>query len=471
MLLLAVSGCGTPAASVQSITQAVGEPQNGYPTPDERLGIMAINRARSDPATVKGPSSTIFPAVAPIVWSYDLSRSSRFHATNLQQSGVTLMHSSPCTLDANVGSNGCTGAPACACASAVPSSCANCANVPAVNNCGTDPFVRIGYFTPIGTGEVVAAGYQDTWATVDGWVTEAAGSDGHRRNLLDQGISSNTMGFGHAGGSSCWSSFDVSDSGEQFGLPIPEIPTAAIQPAQPAVGTSRVWATWADPASGAPRALWAVVDGQCYAMQKELGSPTLNSTWYVDVSLAGGCRAWYVLGHDGRGGRATFPTTGAIQVSVGGGGCASDYTAQAPAAACEGNVQSPDMAMSQVSMGDMATRPGSHDMASAGGGGGSGAVGDACSANPGCKSGLCAIPDGVQIGYCTAACDPADPTACPTGLTCGVIDGANYCVRFYATGSGGGCDLGGVAGDGPSGIWVMALATAAVCLRRRRVVR
>jgi len=109
--------------------------------------IMAINRGRSDPSTVKGASSTLYPAVAPVAWSYDLSRSSRFHATNLTSSDATLMHTSPCTLNTNVGTSGCDGTVACACATAVPAMCSACAKVDAVNTCGTDPFVRIGYFT------------------------------------------------------------------------------------------------------------------------------------------------------------------------------------------------------------------------------------------------------------------------------------------------------------------------------------
>src|SRR5207237_712859 len=155
---------------------AIGEPMGSFPSPDERLLIMAINRARSDPATVKGASSDIYPARPPVTWSYDLSRSARFHATSLQLGNVTLMHTSPCTLDRSVDSNGCNGAPACACSSPIPSSCAACANVPAINSCGTDTFTRIGYFTPIATGEVASAGYPDTFATVDGWVDEPSGA-------------------------------------------------------------------------------------------------------------------------------------------------------------------------------------------------------------------------------------------------------------------------------------------------------
>ncbi len=152
---------------------------------------MAINRARSDPATVKGAQSAAYPARPPVMWSYDLSRSSRFHANSLGLSGVTLMHTSPCPLNTNVATTGCDGNPTCACTTPVPAMCAACAAVRRHHTCGTDPFVRIGYFTAGTTtranGEVAAAGYADPIAVVDGWMDEAAGADGHRRNLTDQG--------------------------------------------------------------------------------------------------------------------------------------------------------------------------------------------------------------------------------------------------------------------------------------------
>ena len=67
---------------VSFVVAAIGQPNGTFPSAAERLGIMAINRARSDPATVKGPSSTIYPARPPVAWSYNFSRSSRFHASN-----------------------------------------------------------------------------------------------------------------------------------------------------------------------------------------------------------------------------------------------------------------------------------------------------------------------------------------------------------------------------------------------------
>src|SRR5207248_869538 len=71
----------------------------------------------------------------------------------------------------------------------------------------------------------------------------------------------------------------------------------------------------------------------------------LNSTWYVDAALANGCHNYWVLGRDAKGARLTYPTTGSLNVSVGGVACANgDYQASQPAAACESGL---DMAVVQ----------------------------------------------------------------------------------------------------------------------------
>src|SRR6185369_11946881 len=90
-LLAAMTGCVAPDEPAPVVRRsALGEPNNGFPSAAERLGIMAINRARSDPATVRGAQSAAYPARPPVLWSYELSRSARFHATSLQLANVTL---------------------------------------------------------------------------------------------------------------------------------------------------------------------------------------------------------------------------------------------------------------------------------------------------------------------------------------------------------------------------------------------
>jgi hypothetical protein len=220
--------------------------------------------------------------------------------------------------------------------------CAACATVPATPTCGTDPFVRIGFFTPgtmtSATGEVAAAGYTDPMAVVDGWMDEASGADGHRKNLTDQGITSNTMGYGHSQGG-CFSTFDVSDSGNLTGATIPKVPTAAVHaPANNAAGSYTFYATWADPAMGAPASLNVVIDGACTAMARELGNDMLNATYKATATLTAGCHNYFVVARDAAGAMLTYPTTGAITIPVGGAtACTADFLTTAPAASCAGD--------------------------------------------------------------------------------------------------------------------------------------
>jgi hypothetical protein len=203
---------------------------------------------------------------------------------------------------------------------------------------GTDPFVRIGYFTTgttvDPTGEVAAAGYLGPMATVDGWMDEPAGSDGHRTNLTDQGVSSHVMGFGHAADASgCYVTYAVSDSGDDSALVATKLPTAAVSPSHGSAGSYVFYATWAD-SNGAPSSIDVVVDGTCTTMTKELGSDTLNATYKATVALAAGCHQYRVVAYDKSNARQAYPTTGALTVASG-GSCSADYESTAMTASCD----------------------------------------------------------------------------------------------------------------------------------------
>jgi hypothetical protein len=237
LLVVFAGGCFADPSSVGDVTQAVGEQNAGFPNPWERALFMAANRARSDPSVVKGPQSMILPAQPPLVFEQGLARSARFHAVTLETGHAPLMHESPCTLRTDVATSGCDGQPACACTTGA--TCNSCSNCPA----GTGPFARIKYFYPSGgNGEVAAAGYGDPWGVMDGWVNEAAGSDGHRQ-IVD-GSGAGVVGFGHAGGTAgaCWSTFDVGDFGGAKPTP-PKIASAAPKPYAGAAGTFRIYAS------------------------------------------------------------------------------------------------------------------------------------------------------------------------------------------------------------------------------------
>jgi hypothetical protein len=449
----ALSTADAPPEDVARTTEAVGEPMNGFPSADERLMIMAINRGRSDPSTIKGPMSTVYPARPPVAWSYDLSRSSRFHATNLFDADVTLMHTSPCTLNTDVGTSGCDGSIACACATPVPTMCASCAMQDAENSCGTAPFTRIGYFTSIANGEVAAAGYSDTFASVNGWLDEPAGSDGHRTNLLDQGITSNTMGAGHiAGKGACYSSFDISDSGMQKGLTIPQMPTGSIQPVTGSTTTMfTFYATWADATGGAPQGLDVVVDNICIPLTLELGMPTLNSTWSVGKTLSAGCHSYYYVATDSKGNTVLYPTTGSLGVTVTPNttdepACAADYDATPTTVTCPVS----DAGIAMAADGGGGTKTGGDG----GSGGGSGATGASGSGASGAgASGTASGSGGSVAGGSGASGAGASGTASgatASGAGSGTTGAASGTAGTGGAGSGA-TGASGTAGAGTSG--------------------
>jgi hypothetical protein len=455
------SGAGTPVASnagasgeaVAVTRQAIGEQQNGFPSPWERATFMAANRARSDPATVKGAASTVFPAVKPLVLEYPLEQSSRFHAVNLDDAGVTLMHTSPCTLNTDVATSGCTGAVSCACATPVPAMCAGCASdAGPTNMCGTQAFTRIRYFYPAGNAEVAAAGYRDPWSLMDGWVDEAAGADGHRR-IIDSvestglGASDESVaGFGHAGGPvGCFQGmFDVGDFGPTTTAP-PTIASAAPNPiSATAAATFTIYATWADP-GGAPADINAVVDGTCTPMTLELGTPTLNATYMAAVPLTAGCHSVFIVGDTSTGTRATYPTTTAftIPVAAAAGSCADELPQ--PATACpgvDGGVGGADASFD-----------------SGAGSGDGGAV------SPGSEGGVGLGDEAGSVGA-----DGGTPDA---GLAGGGLDGGGDSAAVSDGGtdasSSSGCACGVAPSSGATGAWAaLAACGLVVPLRRRR---
>ncbi|MCU1282733.1 MAG: hypothetical protein JWM53_6279 [bacterium] len=352
-LLLVVGGCaGVVDGPVTTESESLGDPENGFPSPYERALFMATNRTRSDPSTIKGAGSKIYPAAAPLALAYDLERSSRFHATMLSKGHAPLMHPSPCTLVAGVGTSGCDGTPSCGCQGGV--TCNSCDATACT--AGTDPGTRIKAFDSsanFGWGEIIAAGYGDAWSTMDAWVDEPAAADGHRQ-IVTSG-SYGVVGFGHASdASACYRGFDGGDfAGDKPAVPL--VASAAPKPIAGPAGTFRVYATWADKTGGAPTALRAVVDGACTDMTKELGDPKLNATYFADVPLANGCHNVYVLGTAASGAQAAYPTTTAFTINVGGAANCPDSVPQPVAACGSGGGGGGGGAADMSGPGDMAT--------------------------------------------------------------------------------------------------------------------
>jgi MYXO-CTERM domain-containing protein len=468
-----LAGCsstaGSPGASGESVgtsRSAIGEQQDGgasqegFPSPWERAVFMAANRARSDPSTVKGTASTVYPAVKPLVLELPLERSSRFHATNLLSADTVLMHDSPCTLNTDVATSGCTGLVSCACATPVPTACAACAKVANPDEgCGTAPFTRIGYWYPAGNAEVAAAGYDDPWSTMAAWVDEAAGADGHRTIIDSVGSDESVAGFGHAGGTGgCYQTFDVGDFGPTTTAP-PTIASAAPMPiSSNAAGSFTIYATWADP-GGAPASLNAVVDETCTPMTLELGTPTLNATYMATVALTAGCHSVFIVGVSASKVQTVYPTTTAFTIPVGSGTCA-DQVSQ-PVVTCpgiDGGVGGADAGVSDAGRdAETGSVVGSDGGVGAREGGGDGA------GVTGSDGGIATSSDGgSQVGQ-----DGGGP-----GVGVGGVDGstANDAGDQGEPGSGSnGCSCRVAMSTGSTGAWAaLAAAGLVLPLRRRR---
>ena len=68
-------------------------------------------------------------------------------------------------------------------------------------------------------------------------------------------------------------------------------------------------------------------------MARELGTDTLNATYKATATLTAGCHNYFVVARDGAGTMLTYPTTGAIAISVGSAtACTTDFLTTAPAA-------------------------------------------------------------------------------------------------------------------------------------------
>jgi hypothetical protein len=88
-----------------------------------------------------------------------------------------------------------------------------------------------------------------------------------------------------------------------------------------------------------------------------------------------------------------------------------------------------------------------------------GALGDSCSSAAACMSAVCANPG--SDGYCSQTCNPNQSAPCPSGYSCGSVDGKNICQQ------GGACSIGrGPARHGAS--WLAATGIVLVLARRRR---
>ena len=109
-VVLVAAGCLDPVE--QPVTQergAIGEPSNGFPSAAERTRPDGDQPRALRSRDGGGPQLEELSGATPGHLVTGVNQSSRFHATNLELADVTLMHTSPCTLNTDVGTSGCSG--------------------------------------------------------------------------------------------------------------------------------------------------------------------------------------------------------------------------------------------------------------------------------------------------------------------------------------------------------------------------
>ena len=318
----AVGDADDPEPGVGIAREAVGEPQNGFPRWEERVILVWVNRARSDPqADLAGCSSSAcgekacYSAQPPLLYSYTLNRSARFHSANLESCGA-FDHPSPCTVVSNINTlyspGSCNGAASCGCTGG---SC----------SCGsggcTNWDARISLFGGSPTGENIAENsnndpvtifYQWLWessSTTSCTFTEA---NGHRMNILTQ---TGAIGIGFSG-NTCT---------QDFGGPASASGKIIAGAHYPATGTVAFRANWYDSA-GAPQQAAVNIDGTCHLMTKERGVAASNATYLLDGQSLSGCHHYFFTFKDAGGASVYYPDTGSFGV-----GCSADWDTTRPA--------------------------------------------------------------------------------------------------------------------------------------------
>ncbi|HYS52462.1 MAG TPA: hypothetical protein VER58_01695 [Thermoanaerobaculia bacterium] len=301
---------------VMLFTSVAARAQSDFPNWAERVVLEWINRARVDPQVEMNACGAAcseracYAATAPLMWSEQLNRSSRFHAAEMAKQQY-FGHDSKCTVVNNIDllfPSGCDGAASCGCVGGS----ATCAGP------GCTPWYgRVGLFGAAPSGEIIAGTGDPNFAFYL-WLNEpSTGSDcafgtenGHRYLIL---TSAGAIGVGVT-------TQVVGDFGSG-GTPY-KIPSAAHYPQQAAAVD--LWANWYD--SAAPRSANAIVDGRCMPLTLRRGTPQ-NGAWTANVTNVGaGCHRYYFAFVDSSGATITYPATGSLGI-----GCADWDSSRVPA--------------------------------------------------------------------------------------------------------------------------------------------
>ena len=332
LLVLAGMAIASPASAQR------GVPQAGFPSWQERLLVVYVNRARADPqadlagCNVCAEKACYASPLTPVVPSYELNRAARFHAGNLEHAS-RFQHDSPCTLVGNLSSvyvpqGSCQGEVACACEGGMLSG-------------STPTQTRLQrFFAVSGWGENIAYGYATPRQTFYQWFWEpdtnpACGfrsDNGHRYNIMNP--SHRVLGDGYYRITRhMW----VQDFNSGV-APTGTLLAGAHEP-QTTGGTVEFRTNYFDTA--APQQAIVNIDGACLTMTRERGSAT-NGTYLASTSLPGtACRRYRFEFKNPAGGSVVLPETGSY--GAGGAGC-EDWTAAIPPACGAPANQAPTIA-------------------------------------------------------------------------------------------------------------------------------
>jgi MYXO-CTERM domain-containing protein len=309
---------------------AAGDPVGDFPSYQERVMLVAINRVRADPNNVSAGTaaqcSTQKPSVPPVVHDHDLSQAARFHCAHSGMNQGGLSHKSYCTLRSDLEASQCDGQASCSCVAGT-----ECWSCDTLGGCGSSPSERAKLFGFKGSSvsEVGAAGAQ-AWGAVGMWTTECPSDEPHRNTLTGAGF--NVVGTGVYSGAGCWGTYGFAEFGKLDGAEIPRIPSAAH------VGSS-FYANYYDPA-GDPKGVSVVLDGECHDMAVELGVAGNRTYKWTAPSLGTGCQEYYFVAVDAEGATARYPDS--VSLTVGtcpaghvsgqkGSSCAEAIAAKQPA--------------------------------------------------------------------------------------------------------------------------------------------
>lgn len=305
-LLVAIAlfaGCGEQDFSqetspddepAQTAERQLGEPDDGYPSYEERAVLYLTNRARTEPDAFNEDDP--YDPRPPLAYDHDLARAARWQAEHIIERDCWCSdHSSCCEMEAADEGGRCAG----------PS-----------DSCGaTAPDERVGYWSNDYSGENAAQGQQSAEQVLESWIN----SPGHWQNING---AHTQLGPGHHEGG--W----VQVFGRAAQPPVAGDGIHMSDSNQTSFGT-----TYYQPDTGGPREIMAVVEGECHDLELAYGEAD-HGAYEASVPLDSGCHRYYFHVTDGEGNEHTYPSQGSLGAAVGDADDCKLYSENRPADSC-----------------------------------------------------------------------------------------------------------------------------------------